>query len=54
MLALVICDDKFFDKTGKQWVVPEMQGEFLVIAGNASAIIKKKTISSSSKMKRTS
>ena len=45
MLALVIGQDEFFDETGKQWVVPDTQGAFPTIAHNASAINKKKTIS---------
>ena len=45
VLALVIDQDKFFDETGKQWVVPETQGAFPTIAGNESAVHKQKTIS---------
>jgi hypothetical protein len=54
VLALVIGDDKFFDKTGKQWVVPETQGAFPTIAANALAINKKKIISKFIQDKRTS
>ena len=45
VLALVIGDDEFLKETEKEWLVTDTQGAFPTIAANASAIIKKKTIS---------